>query len=69
MITRVFLSTLLISPSLSFGANSKIVKYFFTSIIFVFLVSCNYNQNINKIPKKSGSTLKMTTGGVEAKID
>ena len=38
-------------------------------IIFIFLVSCNYNQNVNKIPKKSGSTLKVTKGGVEAKID
>ena len=46
-----------------------IKKVFFTSIIFIFLVSCNNNQNINKILKKSGSTLKVTTGGVEAKID
>ena len=46
-----------------------ISKIFFTSIIFIFLVSCNYNQNVNEIPKKNGSTLKVTTGGVEAKID
>ena len=46
-----------------------ITRVFFTSIIFIFLVSCNYNQNINKIPKKSGSTLKVTTSGVEAQID
>ncbi len=46
-----------------------ISKIFFTSIIFIFLVSCNYNQNVNKIPKKSGSSLKATTSGVEAKID
>ena len=46
-----------------------ITRVFLTSIIFIFLVSCNYNQNINKIPKKSGSTLKVTKGGVEAKID
>ena len=45
------------------------MKYFITSLIFIFLVSCNYNQNVNKIQKKSGSTLKVTTGGVEAKID
>ena len=49
--------------------NFMITRVFFTSIIFIFLVSCNYNQNVNKIPKKSGSTLKVTTGGVEAKID
>jgi len=46
-----------------------ITRVFLTFIIFIFLVSCNYNQNVNKIPKKSGSTLKVTTGGVEAKID
>ena len=46
-----------------------ITRVYFTSIIFIFLVSCNYNQNFNKIPKKSGSTLKATTDGVEAKID
>ena len=46
-----------------------ITRVFFKSIIFIFLVSCNYNQNINKISKKSGSTLKVTTSGVEAKID
>ena len=47
-----------------------IIRLFLSSfIIFIFLVSCNYNQNVNKIPKKSGSTLKVTTGGVEAKID
>ena len=46
-----------------------ITRVFLTSIIFIFLVSCNYNQNANKILKKSGSTLKATTGGVEAKID
>ena len=46
-----------------------ITRVLFTSIIFIFLVSCNYNQNVNKIPKKSGSSLKATTGGVEAKID
>ena len=46
-----------------------ITRVFFTSIIFIFLVSCNYKQNANKIPKKSGSILKATTGGVEAKID
>ena len=46
-----------------------ITRVFFTSIIFIFLVSCNYNQNVNKIPKKSGASLKATTGGVEAKID
>ena len=46
-----------------------ITRVFFTSIIFILLVSCNYNQNVNKIPKKNGSTLKATTGGVEAKID
>ena len=46
-----------------------ITRLFFTSIIFIFLVSCNYNPNVNKIPKKSGSSLKVTTGAVEAKID
>ena len=46
-----------------------IIRVFLSSIIFIFLVSCSYNQNFNKIPKKSGSTLKVTTGGVEAKID
>jgi len=46
-----------------------ITRVYFTSIIFIFLVSCNYNQNVNEIPKKSESTLKVTTGGVEAKID
>ena len=46
-----------------------ITREFFTFIIFIFLVSCNYNKNANKIQKKSGSTLKVTTGGVEAKID
>ena len=45
------------------------IRVFFTSIIFIFLVSCNYNQNVKKIPKKSGSNLKATIGGVEAKID
>ena len=44
-----------------------ITKIFF--IIFIFLVSCNYNQNANKITKKSGSNLKVTIGGVEAKND
>ena len=46
-----------------------ITRLFLTTLIFIFLVSCNYNQNVNKIPKKSGSFLKVTTGGVEAKID
>ena len=46
-----------------------ITRVFLASIIFICLVSCNYNQNFDKIPKKSGSTLKVTTGGVEAKID
>ena len=46
-----------------------IINVFFSTIIFIFLVSCNNNQSINKILKKSGSTLKVTTGGVEAKID
>ena len=46
-----------------------ITRVFSISIILFFLVSCNYNQNVNKIPKKSGSILKVTTGGVEAKID
>ncbi len=46
-----------------------ITRVFLTSIIFICLVSCNYNQNVDKIPKKSRSTLKVTTGGVEAKID
>ena len=45
-----------------------IIRKFFTFIILIFLISCNYNQNMNKIPKKSGSSLKMTTSGVEAKI-
>ena len=46
-----------------------ITRAYFTSIIFIFLISCNYNQNVKEIPKKSGSTLKVTTGGVEAKIE
>ncbi len=46
-----------------------ITRLFLTTLIFIFIVSCNYNQNVNKTPKKSGSTLKVTTGGVEAKID
>ena len=46
-----------------------ITRVFFTFMILIFLVSCNYNKNVNKIPKKSGSTLKVTTGGIEAKID
>ena len=46
-----------------------IIKIFFTFIILIFLVSCNYNQNVKKIPKKSGSNLKATIGGIEAKID
>ena len=46
-----------------------ITRVFLTFIILIFLGSCNYNQNVNKIQKKSGSTLKVTTGGVEAKID
>ncbi len=46
-----------------------ITRLVLTTLIFIFLVSCNYNQNVNKIPEKSGSSLKVTTGGVEAKID
>ena len=46
-----------------------IIRVFFTSMIFIFLVSCNYNQNVMENPKKSGSNLKVTIGGVEAKID
>tara|TARA_Y100000992_G_scaffold160112_1_gene107148 strand:- start:478 stop:621 length:144 start_codon:yes stop_codon:yes gene_type:complete len=46
-----------------------IIRVFFTSLIFIFLVSCNYNENVNKIPKKSGSALKATKNGIEAKID
>ena len=46
-----------------------ITRVFFTSMIFIFLVSCNYNQNTKETPKKSGSNLKVTIGGVEAKID
>ncbi len=46
-----------------------IINVFFSIIIFIFLVSCNYNQNVKEIPKKSGSNLKATIGGVEAKID
>ena len=46
-----------------------ITRVFLIIIIFIFLGSCNYNENVNKIQKKSGSTLKVTTGGVEAKID
>lgn len=46
-----------------------ISKIFFTSITFIFLVSCNFNQNVKEIPKKNGSNLKATIGGVEAKMD
>ncbi len=46
-----------------------IIRVFFTSMIFIFLVSCNYNQNAKEIPKKSESNLNATIGGVEAKID
>ena len=46
-----------------------ITRVFLTTIIFIFLVSCNYNQSVKEIPKKSGSNLKATIGGVEAKID
>ena len=47
-----------------------ITKEFLTTLIIIFfLVSCNYNQNVKEIPKKSGSNLKATIGGVEAKID
>lgn len=47
-----------------------ITRVFLTTFIFIFfLVSCNYNQNVKEIPKKSGSNLKVTIGGVEAKID
>ena len=46
-----------------------ITRVFLTTIIFIFLVSCNYNQNVKEITKKSGSNLKATIGGVEAKID
>ena len=43
-------------------------KYFYILIIFIFLISCNSTQNIKNI-KKNSSNLKVTTGGVEAKID
>jgi len=47
-----------------------ITRVFLTSFITIFfLVSCNYNQNVREIPKKSGSNLKATIGGIEAKID
>jgi len=46
-----------------------ILRVFFTSIFFIFLVSCNYNQNVKEIPKKSGSDLNATIVGIEAKID
>tara|TARA_Y100000591_G_C21208307_1_gene394191 strand:- start:299 stop:445 length:147 start_codon:yes stop_codon:yes gene_type:complete len=47
-----------------------ITKEFLTTLIIIFfLVSCNYNQNVKEIPKKSGSNLKVTIGGVKAKID
>ena len=47
-----------------------ITRVFLTTFITIFfLVSCNYNQNVNEIPKKSRSNLKATIGGVEAKID
>ena len=46
-----------------------ITRVFLTTIIFIFLVSCNYNQNVKEITKKSGSNLKATIGGIEAKID
>ena len=46
-----------------------ITRVFFTSLIFIFLVSCNHNQNVNKIPKKNGSALKATKNVIEAKID
>ena len=47
-----------------------ITRVFLTSFITIFfLVSCNYNQNVKEIPKKSGSNLKAIIGGVEAKID
>ena len=46
-----------------------ITRVFLTTIIFIFLVSCNYNQNVKEIPKKSGSNLKATIDSVEAKID
>ena len=45
-----------------------ILRVFLTTIL-IFLVSCNYNQNVKEIPKKSRSNLKATIGGVEAKID
>ena len=46
-----------------------ITRVFLTTIIFILLASCNYNQNVKEIPKKSGSNLKATIGGVEANID
>ena len=47
-----------------------ITRLFLTTFIIIFfLVSCNYNQNVREIPKKSGSNLKATIGGIEAKID
>tara|TARA_Y100000741_G_C17801260_1_gene374076 strand:+ start:51 stop:197 length:147 start_codon:yes stop_codon:yes gene_type:complete len=47
-----------------------ITRVFLTTFITIFfLISCNYNQNVKEIPKKNGSNLKVTIGGVKAKID
>jgi|TARA_B110000438_G_C15711199_1_gene605420 hypothetical protein len=45
------------------------MQYILTLILVFFLFSCQINQNPKKIQKEKSSNLKVTIGGVKAKID
>jgi len=46
-----------------------IIRLFLSTITFIFLISCQVNENYNKIEKQKGSSLKVKIDKVDAKID